>query len=86
MSTQGVILLNLGSPDSTDVADVRKYLRQFLMDERVLDIPAPLRWLIVNCFILPKRPHESAEAYSSIWQEGGSPLILTSRLLSLIHI
>ncbi len=80
MSTQGVILLNLGSPDSTDVADVRKYLRQFLMDERVLDIPAPLRWLIVNCFILPKRPHESAEAYSSIWQEGGSPLILTSRL------
>ncbi len=80
MSKQGVILLNLGSPDSTEVADVRNYLREFLMDERVLDAPAPIRWLIVNCFILPKRPRESAEAYASIWQEDGSPLILTSRL------
>lgn len=80
MSKQGVILLNLGSPDSTEVADVRNYLREFLMDERVLDAPAPIRWLIVNCFILPKRPRESAEAYASIWQEEGSPLIITSRI------
>ena len=73
MSKQGVILLNLGSPDSTEVADVRNYLREFLMDERVLDAPAPIRWLIVNCFVLPKRPRESAEAYASIWQEEAPP-------------
>lgn len=79
MSEQGVILLNLGSPDSTQVADVRRYLREFLMDGRVLDAPYPIRWFVVNCLILPKRPRESAEAYKEIWQEAGSPLIITSR-------
>jgi Protoheme ferro-lyase (ferrochelatase) len=79
MSKQGVILLNLGSPDSTDVADVRRYLREFLMDGRVLDAPFPIRWFLVNCLILPTRPRESAEAYEEIWQEGGSPLVITSR-------
>ncbi|ADE55433.1 ferrochelatase [Coraliomargarita akajimensis] len=79
MPKQGVILLNLGSPDSTSVADVRRYLREFLMDGRVLDAPKPVRWFLVNCLILPKRPKESAEAYASIWTEHGSPLILTSR-------
>lgn len=78
MSKQGVILLNLGSPDSTDVSDVRRYLREFLMDGRVLDAPAPIRWFIVNCLILPTRPRQSAEAYESIWQEEGSPLIVIS--------
>lgn len=80
MSKEGVILLNLGSPDSTEVADVRRYLREFLMDGRVLDAPFPIRWFLVNCLILPTRPRESAEAYEEIWQEGGSPLILTSKL------
>lgn len=79
MSKQGVILLNLGSPDSTEVSDVRNYLREFLMDERVLDAPKPIRWFLVNCLILPKRPKESAAAYKEIWTENGSPLILTSR-------
>ena len=79
MSKQGVILLNLGSPDSTEVSDVRRYLREFLMDSRVLDAPFAIRWFLVNCLILPTRPRESAEAYEEIWQEDGSPLIITSR-------
>ncbi|MFP4166781.1 MAG: ferrochelatase [Opitutales bacterium] len=79
MSTQGIILLNLGSPDSTSVPDVRRYLREFLMDERVLDAPLPIRWFIVNCRILPKRPRESAQAYATIWGEDGSPLISISK-------
>ena len=78
MNKKGVILLNLGSPDSTSITDVRKYLKEFLMDSRVLDIPFILRWLIVHCFILPKRPEQSAEAYQSIWTDKGSPLIVTS--------
>ncbi|CAA6678634.1 MULTISPECIES: ferrochelatase [unclassified Lentimonas] len=78
MSKQGVILLNLGSPDSTQVSDVRKYLGEFLMDGRVLDAPFAIRWFLVNCLILPKRPKQSAEAYSKIWLDEGSPLILTS--------
>ena len=78
MSKQGVILLNLGSPDSTSTPDVRNYLREFLMDGRVLDIPFMLRWLIVHCFILPRRPQQSAEAYQSVWTDEGSPLIVTS--------
>ncbi|NCQ35406.1 ferrochelatase, partial [bacterium] len=79
MSKPGVILLNLGSPDSTEVADVRRYLREFLMDGRVLDAPFPIRWFIVNCLILPTRPRESAAAYAEVWTEQGSPLIVTSR-------
>lgn len=80
MKKKGVLLLNLGSPDSTATTDVRNYLREFLMDGRVLDLPKPLRWLIVNCFILPKRPEQSAEAYETIWTDEGSPLIVTSKL------
>ena len=79
MSKKGILLVNLGSPDSTAVADVRKYLRQFLMDEKVLDAPFPIRWFVVNCMILPKRPAESAEAYEKIWTDEGSPLITISR-------
>lgn len=79
MSTKGVILLNLGSPDSTEVSDVRRYLREFLMDGRVLDAPFPIRWFLVNCLILPTRPKESAEAYQSIWRDEGSPLVLISQ-------
>ncbi|MBI1177019.1 ferrochelatase [bacterium] len=79
MSKKGILLMNLGSPDSTAVPDVRKYLREFLMDGRVLDAPYPIRWFIVNCLILPKRPKESAHAYSTIWTKEGSPLIVTSK-------
>ena len=79
MQKKGVLLVNLGSPDSTSVEDVRKYLRQFLMDGRVIDVSYPLRFFIVNCCILPFRPKESAEAYKSVWLPEGSPLVVTSR-------
>ena len=79
MSKQGVLLINLGSPDSASVPDVRKYLGEFLMDPRVIDAPWPVRWCIVNLAILPRRPMESAEAYEKIWTGNGSPLVATSR-------
>ena len=81
MSKQGVLLINLGSPDSTSVADVRKYLREFLMDGRVLDAQFLIRWCVVNLAILPSRPKQSAEAYEKIWTKQGSPLVVTSRNL-----
>lgn len=79
MSNQGILLVNLGSPDSPSVPDVRRYLREFLMDGRVLDAPWPIRFLVVHGLILPSRPKQSAEAYAAIWRPEGSPLILTSR-------
>jgi len=79
MSQKGVLLVNLGSPDSTSVPDVRKYLREFLMDSRVLDTPWPIRWCVVHLAILPKRPIESAAAYQKVWTPEGSPLVATSR-------
>lgn len=81
MARTGILLVNTGSPDSPEVADVRSYLHQFLMDERVLDAPAPLRRLIVSGFILPFRPQRSAAAYRSIWWEEGSPLVVLSQRL-----
>ena len=80
-SKPGVLLINLGSPDSTSVSDVRKYLREFLMDPRVLDAPWPVRWCVVHLAILPRRPVESAEAYKQIWTKEGSPLVATSRIV-----
>lgn len=79
MNRRGVLLINLGSPDSTDVADVRRYLREFLLDPRVLDAPWPVRFCVVHLAILPQRPRESAEAYRRIWWPEGSPLIVISR-------
>lgn len=81
MTDPGILLMNLGSPDSPTVPDVRRYLREFLMDGRVLDAPWPIRWGIVNLAILPKRPAESAHAYRTIWTPEGSPLVVTSRRL-----
>ena len=75
-SPVGVLLLQLGTPDSTEVSDVRKYLREFLSDPRVLDLPAPARWLLLNAVILPFRPKRSAEAYEKVWTDEGSPLIV----------
>ena len=76
---KGVLLINLGSPDSTEVEDVRKYLREFLMDPLVLDSPWLVRKLVVELAILPTRPAASAEAYKKIWWEEGSPLIVISQ-------
>src|SRR5260221_7756833 len=74
MKNTGLILVNLGSPDSYEVKDVRTYLRQFLMDERVIDAPYLIRKVIVEGFILPFRPKKSAEAYESVWMKEGAPL------------
>ncbi|MCG3148270.1 MAG: Ferrochelatase [Verrucomicrobiae bacterium] len=79
MSKKGVLLVNLGSPDSPSVSDVRRYLREFLMDGRVLDAPWPIRFGIVHFAILPSRPKQSAHAYKLIWTPEGSPLIVTSK-------
>lgn len=76
---RGVLLVNLGSPDSPQTGDVRRYLREFLMDGRVLDAPFPIRFGVVHFAILPFRPKQSGEAYEKIWTEHGSPLIVTSR-------
>jgi len=77
-SRKGVLLVNLGSPDSTETKDVRKFLREFLMDGRVLDTPWLIRFFVVHCLILPFRPKASAEAYRQIWTSEGSPLVVIS--------
>lgn len=79
--SKGILLVNLGSPDSTEVEDVRTYLREFLMDKKVLDSPWIIRKAVVELFILPKRPEKSAEAYRKIWTKDGSPLIIYSKIL-----
>lgn len=70
----GVLIVNLGTPESTGTGDVRRYLRQFLMDGRVIDIPPLPRWLLVNLIIAPFRAPKSAKTYSHIWMKEGSPL------------
>jgi ferrochelatase len=76
--SKGILLVNLGSPDSTSVGDVRRYLNEFLMDGRVIDTPWLLRRLLVG-LILINRPAESAHAYEKIWTKEGSPLVVTSK-------
>ncbi len=76
--SKGVLLVNLGSPDSPSVRDVRRYLREFLMDGRVLDVNWLGRFCLVNFAILPFRPKQSAEAYHKVWLPEGSPLIVIS--------
>jgi ferrochelatase len=77
-----VLLLNLGSPDAPTPAAVRRFLREFLSDPRVLDIPAPARWLLLRAVILPFRPRRSAAQYASIWTAEGSPLLVHGRALA----
>ncbi|MCH4822561.1 ferrochelatase [Gramella lutea] len=79
--SKGVLMVNLGSPDSTDPKDVKKYLGEFLMDERVIDVPYWARTLLVKGIILNTRPKKSAEAYQKIWWDEGSPLIVLSKRL-----
>jgi len=77
----GIILMNLGSPDSTEVKDVRAYLNEFLMDGRVIDYPYLFRTLLVRGIIVPFRAPKSAEAYRTIWTKEGSPLLVLTRQL-----
>jgi ferrochelatase len=81
MPNRAVLLVNLGSPDSTAVPDVERYLREFLGDERVIDKPdsAFFRSLLVNRIIIPKRVKNSAHAYEQVWTKEGSPLIVVSQ-------
>ena len=78
----GVLLVNLGTPDSSETGDVRRYLREFLSDPRVIDINPIARWLLLNLVILPFRPRQSAEAYRTIWTDRGSPLLFHGQDLS----
>ena len=74
-------MINLGSPDSTSINDVRKYLDEFLMDERVIGKSYWFRWFLVKVIILNTRPRKSAKAYKKIWWKEGSPLIVLSKRL-----
>jgi ferrochelatase len=78
---KGVLLVNLGSPDSANPKDVKKYLDEFLMDPRVIDVPRWARILLVRGIVLNTRPKQSAKAYAKIWWEEGSPLIVLSERL-----
>ena len=82
LKMKGVLLVNLGSPDSTKTDDVRDYLDEFLMDERVIDLPKWFRSFLVKGIILKTRPKKSAEAYKKIWWKEGSPLIVLSERLT----
>jgi ferrochelatase len=78
----GLLLVNLGTPDAPTPAAVRRYLREFLSDPRVLDIPPLRRFLLLELLILPRRPKVAAAAYKKIWLDGGSPLLVHGRALA----
>ncbi|MBX9853449.1 MAG: ferrochelatase [Cytophagaceae bacterium] len=71
----GILLINLGTPDSPETGDVRKYLREFLMDRRVIDIPYLNRFTLINFVIVPLRAPKSSKVYKELWDEKGSPLL-----------
>jgi ferrochelatase len=78
----GVLLVNLGTPEAPTTQAVRTYLREFLSDERVIDIPSAARWLLLEAVILPRRPAQSAAAYRKVWTAEGSPLLVHGRALA----
>lgn len=75
----GVLITNLGTPEAPERGPVRRYLKQFLSDPRVVELPRALWWLILNGVILNIRPSRSAAAYREVWTEGGSPLLINTR-------
>src|ERR1044071_2997575 len=79
---KGLLLVNLGTPDAPETGAVRRYLREFLSDARVLDIHPVGRWFLLRLIILPFRSPKSAHAYRTIWMEQGSPLLVYSRALA----
>jgi ferrochelatase len=78
----GILVVNLGTPDAPTPSAVRRYLREFLWDPRVVELPRPLWWLILHGFILTFRPARSARAYQKVWTEDGSPLLLHSQAIA----
>jgi len=77
--TPGVLLLQLGTPDAPTPKALRRYLREFLGDRRVIDLSRPVWWVILNFFVLPRRPARSAALYRRVWTDAGSPLLVTTR-------
>lgn len=77
-----VLLINVGTPDAPETKAVRRYLREFLWDPRMVEIPRPLWWLILHGVILPFRSPRSARAYGRVWTEQGSPLLVQTRALA----
>ncbi len=85
-SRAGILLINLGTPEAPTPPEVRRYLREFLSDPRVVEIPRPLWWLILHLFILPFRPKVSARRYAQVWTGDGSPLkVHTERQARLLR-
>jgi len=81
MYKKGILLINLGTPDNPDTKSVRRYLKEFLSDPRIIDLPFIMRWLLLYLFILPTRSKYSAKAYQKIWTNSGSPLFIYSNEL-----
>ena len=77
----GVLLVNLGSPSGTDYWSVRRYLKEFLSDPRVIEVPRPVWWLILNLFVLTTRPKKSGHAYAQVWnkERNEAPLVTITR-------
>ena len=78
---KGVLLINLGTPDNLELSSVKKYLKEFLSDSYVVDIPTIIRKILVNFIIVPFRSRKTQEAYKSIWTKNGSPLIINTNLI-----
>ncbi|MDF1688859.1 MAG: ferrochelatase [Cycloclasticus sp.] len=83
MKKTAVLLINLGTPEAPTEEAVREYLREFLWDPKVVQIPRALWWVILNFFVLKKRPAQSAEAYQKVWTDEGSPLLVNSKRIQL---
>ena len=84
---KGLLLINLGTPDDPGYLSVFKYLRQFLMDPKVITVPYILRFILVSLIIVPFRAFTSGKIYKKIWTENGSPLIVnTSASVSYTHL
>ena len=81
-NTEHVLLVNLGSPKSLKVEDVHTYLKEFLSDDLVIDLPKLVQQAILRCFILPFRPKKTKEAYELIWSEAGSPLLVNTQKIA----
>ena len=78
---KGVLIINLGTPDNLELPSVKKYLKEFLSDSYVVDIPTIIRKILVNFIIVPFRSRKTQEAYKSIWTKNGSPLIINTNLI-----
>jgi len=77
-----ILMVNLGTPDAPTASALRRYLRQFLSDPRVIEVPKPIWWFILNGIILPFRAPKSAKAYATVWTDDGSPLLIQNRRLA----